>query len=69
MNPQLEFVKQLLAKDNVVFALARNPDNSVGLQAIKDNKNLHLIKGDITKPEDMKVSVRPQSSSIDRAHR
>jgi len=53
-----EFVKQLLAKGNEVFALARNPDKSAGLQELKENKNLHLLKGDITKPEDMRAAAQ-----------
>ncbi|THV04321.1 NAD(P)-binding protein [Dendrothele bispora CBS 962.96] len=44
----LQFVAELLARGNVVIALARNPENSEGLQSLKDNKTLHIIKADIT---------------------
>ncbi|KZO91520.1 NAD(P)-binding protein [Calocera viscosa TUFC12733] len=53
----LEFVKQLLAKGNLVFAIARTPDKAAGLQALKADKNLHILKGDITKPQDMKAAA------------
>ncbi|THV04312.1 NAD-P-binding protein [Dendrothele bispora CBS 962.96] len=43
----LQFVLDLLARGDVVIALARNPEASEGLQNIKDRKNLHIIKADI----------------------
>jgi len=54
----LEFVKQLLAKDNTVIAIARNPDTSEGLQALKHNKRLLIVKADITKPEEMRAAAQ-----------
>ncbi|KZT51794.1 NAD(P)-binding protein [Calocera cornea HHB12733] len=53
----LEFVKQLLAKGNLVLALARNPDKSTGLQELKGEKNLHILKADITKPDELRAAV------------
>jgi len=52
----LEFVVQLLAKGNVVFALVRNPEGSKALSAIK-NKNLHVIKADITDLASVKAAA------------
>lgn len=51
---QLEFVVQLLAGGNTVIALARNPASAKSLLAIKD-KNLHILKADITNAEEVKV--------------
>ncbi|KZT50164.1 NAD(P)-binding protein [Calocera cornea HHB12733] len=53
----LEFVKQLLAKGNLVFALARNPDKSAGLLALKGEKNLHIFKADVTKPAELRAAA------------
>lgn len=50
---QYEFVVQLLAKGNLVIALARNP-SSGKLAELKD-KNLHIVKGDITDHHSLKV--------------
>jgi len=52
----LQFVIDLLAKGNVVIALARNPAGSTGLAAIKD-KNLHVIKADITDVATLKAAA------------
>lgn len=51
---QLEFVVQLLAGGNTVIALARNPGSAKSLVAIKD-KNLHILKADITNAEELTV--------------
>jgi hypothetical protein len=56
MRPQLEFVIELLAKENVAFALARSPETSKGLLAIQDT-NLHILKADITDPVSLKVTT------------
>ncbi|CCM00781.1 uncharacterized protein FIBRA_02823 [Fibroporia radiculosa] len=52
----LEFVKQLLAKGNVVIALARKPASSEGLVAIQD-KNLHVVQADIVDSESLKKAA------------
>ncbi|KAG5642150.1 hypothetical protein DXG03_003554 [Asterophora parasitica] len=44
----LQFVVDLLARGDTVVALARTPEKAAELQAIKDNKNLHILKADIT---------------------
>jgi len=44
----LQFVVDLLARGDVVIALARTPENSKGLQEIKDHKNLFIFKADVT---------------------
>lgn len=54
----LEFVKQLSAKGHHVFALARNPDHSQGLQHLIDNKKVFGVKADITCERSIKVSNR-----------
>lgn len=52
-----EFVKQLAAKGNTVFALARNPAGSDKLQSLVDNKHVYAIKVDVTDEESIKVIV------------
>jgi len=52
----LEFVVQLLAKGNVVIALARNPEGAKKLLAIQ-NKNLHIVKGDTTDPASLQTAA------------
>ncbi|KAI0819717.1 hypothetical protein BC628DRAFT_1332162 [Trametes gibbosa] len=45
----LEFVNQLVNTANVVFALARNPQNSAKLVELqKARPNVHIVKADIT---------------------
>ncbi|EJU02749.1 NADP-binding protein [Dacryopinax primogenitus] len=65
----LEFVKQLLAKGDVVIAIARTPEKSTGLQELKGEKNLHILQGDISKPEDMRAcadaTARITGGSVD----
>lgn len=51
----LEFVKQLSAKGHYVFALARNPEKSPGLQNLIDNKKVFAIKADTTCEKSIKV--------------
>lgn len=51
----LEFVKQLSDKGHKVFALARNPEKSSGLQNLIDNKKVFGIKADITCEKSIKV--------------
>jgi short-subunit dehydrogenase len=53
----LQFVTDLLAKGNTVFALARNPTSSKGLSQI-DDKNLHIVKADITNSVSLRVIER-----------
>lgn len=52
---QLEFVAQLAKSGNQVFALARNPDESKGLQALASTPGVTLIKADTTEPASLKV--------------
>ncbi|PCH34575.1 NAD(P)-binding protein [Wolfiporia cocos MD-104 SS10] len=52
----LEFVHQLIAQGHTVIALARNPYAATGLTAI-DNKNLHVIKADITDSVTLKAAA------------
>lgn len=51
----LEFVKQIAAEGNIVFACARNPSGSKGLEALIDNKQVFGIKLDTTNSESIKV--------------
>ncbi|KAH9840909.1 NAD-P-binding protein [Rhodofomes roseus] len=53
----LEFVKQLLAEGNVVFALVRDPAKSASLASIQD-KNLHVFKADVTDPVALKAAAQ-----------
>lgn len=54
----LEFVAQLASKpENVVFALARNPDTSKGLQALSSKSNVHPLKADITDPKSLQAAA------------
>jgi len=53
----LQFVVDLLARGDVVIALARTPENAKGLQEIKGNKNLHIFKADITDPTSLKAAA------------
>lgn len=54
----LEFVAQLSAKGNTVFACARNPDNAAGLQKLIDNKHVFAIKLDTASHESIKVNIK-----------
>ncbi|EJD36368.1 putative short-chain dehydrogenases/reductase [Auricularia subglabra TFB-10046 SS5] len=54
----LEFVAQLARKpENVVFALARNPDGSKDLQALSSKSNVHILKADITDPKGLQARL------------
>ncbi|OAD02870.1 hypothetical protein MUCCIDRAFT_142722 [Mucor lusitanicus CBS 277.49] len=54
----LEFVNQLAAKGNTVFACARNPDSATGLQKLVDNKHVFAIKLDTTNYESVKAAAK-----------
>lgn len=51
----LEFVKQVAAKGHIVFALARNPEASEGLQSPVNNKKVFAVKHDAKSAESAKV--------------
>ncbi|KAG1440055.1 hypothetical protein G6F56_012061 [Rhizopus delemar] len=53
----LEFAKQISSKGNIVFACARNPDQSKDLQQLIDNKKVHGIKLDVTCNKSIKDAV------------
>ncbi|KAI8982001.1 4-dihydrotrisporin dehydrogenase [Mycotypha africana] len=53
----LEFVKQLLKRGDIVFAAARNPDSSKGLQALSGNEKLHLVQLDALSEESIKAAA------------
>ncbi|KAI7901836.1 uncharacterized protein BX663DRAFT_512565 [Cokeromyces recurvatus] len=54
-----EFVNQLAAKGNKVFACARNPDKSEQLQKlVADNKHVFAVKLDTTSEESIKAAVK-----------
>lgn len=51
----LEFVRQIVAAGNVVFACARNPDASTALMDLVDNKKVFAVKLDTVSQESIKV--------------
>ncbi|KAL7311853.1 hypothetical protein PS15m_009568 [Mucor circinelloides] len=53
----LEFVAQLAAKGNTVFACARNPDSAANLQKLVDNKHVFTVKLDVTNYESVKAAA------------
>ncbi len=53
----LEFVKQISDRGDTVFACARNPDKSEGLQKLVDGKKVYGIKLDTTSEKSIKVTV------------
>jgi NAD(P)-dependent dehydrogenase (short-subunit alcohol dehydrogenase family) len=53
----LEFVKQISARGDVVFACARNVDTSNDLRALVDNKHVYAIRLDVTDADSIKVLV------------
>ncbi|KAI8355576.1 4-dihydrotrisporin dehydrogenase [Blakeslea trispora] len=53
----LEFVRQIAAKGNTVFACARNPDASEGLQKLVDNKRVFSVKLDTLSKDSLKAAV------------
>lgn len=54
----LEFVEQLAARGDIVFACARNPDSSKGLQALIDNEKVFGIQLDATCDQSIKVKYK-----------
>lgn len=54
----LEFVKQISAKGHTVFALARNPDASEGLQKLVDNKKVFAFKLDALNKSSIEVRTK-----------
>jgi len=68
----LGFVEQLLARDSsiVVFATARNPSGSQGLQklASENQSRLHLFRADVTNSDSIKalaVDIKKKTNSLD----
>ncbi|CAE6467357.1 unnamed protein product [Rhizoctonia solani] len=55
-----EFVNQLSANpDNIVFALARNPDSANKLRDLQaERKNVHIVKMDITNLQEIKDAAK-----------
>ncbi|CEP13991.1 hypothetical protein [Parasitella parasitica] len=53
----LEFVKQIAAAGNTVFACARNPDGSKDLLELIDNKKVFAIKLDALSDESIKTAA------------
>lgn len=51
----LEFVKQIAAAGNIVFACARNPDGSKALLDLVDKKKVIAVKLDALNDESIKV--------------
>ncbi|KAI9366654.1 4-dihydrotrisporin dehydrogenase [Pilaira anomala] len=58
----LEFVEQIAANGDIVFACARNPDKSEGLQTLIDNKKVFGVKLDTTCAESIKSAAEEISS-------
>ncbi|KAK4513065.1 uncharacterized protein ATC70_000103 [Mucor velutinosus] len=58
----LEFVKQLAAKGNTIFACARNPDTADRLEKYVDNKHVFAVKLDTTDYESIKAAVEQISN-------
>ncbi|KZW00563.1 NAD(P)-binding protein [Exidia glandulosa HHB12029] len=53
----LEFVEQLAKPGNIVFAMARNPSQSKGLQALSKKPEVHILKADITDPVGLRAAA------------
>ncbi|KAI8637645.1 4-dihydrotrisporin dehydrogenase [Parasitella parasitica] len=53
----LEFVKQIAAAGNAVFACARNPDGSKVLSELVDNKKVFAVKLDALSDESIKAAA------------
>lgn len=51
-----EFVRQLAANGNTVFALVRNPDSSEKLKKLVNNKTVYAIKMDANDEDSIKVT-------------
>ncbi|KAL9549044.1 hypothetical protein MBANPS3_005408 [Mucor bainieri] len=58
----LEFVTQLAANGNTVFACARNPDSATGLQKLVDNKHVFAIRLDTANYESIKAAAEEIST-------
>lgn len=52
----LEFVRQISSQGHTVYALARNPEASKGLQSLIDGKNVFAVKLDANSEKSIKVS-------------
>ncbi|KAG2209504.1 hypothetical protein INT47_008348 [Mucor saturninus] len=59
----LEFVTQIAAKGHTVFALARNPSASEGLQKLVDNKKVFAVQLDTTDEKSIKNAVEEVSKN------
>jgi len=57
----LQFIVDLLARGDVVVALARTPEKSKGLQEIKHNKNLFIFQADVTDSGSLKNAAEETS--------
>jgi len=57
----LQFVIDLLARGETVIALARDPHNSKGLQEIKNNPQLLILKADITDAATLNIAAEETS--------
>ncbi|KAI8986550.1 4-dihydrotrisporin dehydrogenase [Pilobolus umbonatus] len=53
----LEFVKQLSARGDIVFACVRNPDTASLLKPLVDNKKVHIIKLDVNNASTIKAAA------------
>ncbi|KAI8986503.1 hypothetical protein BDB01DRAFT_849550 [Pilobolus umbonatus] len=53
----LEFVKQLSARGDIVFACVRNPDRATDLKHLVDNKNVYFIELDVTDESIIKTAA------------
>ncbi|GAA5816970.1 hypothetical protein MFLAVUS_010505 [Mucor flavus] len=53
----LEFVRQISSQGHTVYALARNPEASKGLQSLIDGKNVFAVKLDANSEKSIKEAV------------
>ena len=63
----LEFVRQLLARGELVFAACRQPEQTDELASLKEQhpERLNLIKLDVTKEEDIQAAVLAVGSQVE----
>jgi NAD(P)-dependent dehydrogenase (short-subunit alcohol dehydrogenase family) len=54
----LEFVKQLSARGDTVFATARNPEAAKDLQALAAERNVFIIPLEVTDSESIKAAAK-----------
>jgi NAD(P)-dependent dehydrogenase (short-subunit alcohol dehydrogenase family) len=54
----LEFVKQLSARGDTVFATARNPEAAKALQALAADRNVFIIPLEVTDVESIKAAAK-----------